>query len=72
MIDQVLAQRRLEKVELETRLDETRGTIELLDRELGKARELQKLGAYPEMDLLRLERQARTEKTEIAVLTPRC
>ena len=68
VIDQVLAQRRLEKVELETRLDETRGTIELLDRELGKARELQKLGAYPEMDLLRLERQARTEKTEIAVL----
>lgn len=66
--DQQLAQRQLEKVELEIRLDQTTATIELLDRELNKARDLQKHGAYPELELLKLERQAQGEKMEVAVL----
>ncbi len=66
--DQKLAQRRLEKIEMETRLEQTAATVALLDKELEKARDLQSKGAFAELELLRLERQAQTEKMELAVL----
>ncbi|AXS42135.1 HlyD family type I secretion periplasmic adaptor subunit [Breoghania sp. L-A4] len=66
--DQKLAQRRLEKIEMETRLEQTTTTVELLNKELDKARDLQSKGAFAELELLRLERQAQTEKMELAVL----
>lgn len=68
VIDQQLAQRRLEKAELATRLERSRASTALLEKELQKASDLSKLGAYPEMDLLRLEREAQNERLEIAVL----
>lgn len=65
--DQQLAQRRLEKVELETRLEQTQKTVALIEQELAKARDLQKRGAFPELELLRLERQAQGELRDLAV-----
>lgn len=68
VIEQQLAQRRLEKAELETRLKSTRQSSGLLDEELRRARELADVGAYPKMDLLRLEREAQSGSLEVDVL----
>lgn len=68
VIDQQLAQRRLEKVELETRLGRTRISAGLLQEELERARALGELGAFPQMDLLRLEREAQNADLEVEVL----
>jgi len=68
VIEQQLAQRKLEKAELKTRLERSKASTALLEKELQKATDLSKLGAYPEMDLLRLEREAQDERLEIAVL----
>ncbi len=68
VIDQQLAQRRLEKIELETRLKSTHQTSALLDEELRRARELADAGAYPKMDLLGLEREAQRGTLDVEVL----
>jgi membrane fusion protein, adhesin transport system len=68
VVEQQLAQRRLERIEIKTRLDGTKATLAYALRELELARDLKRRGAYPEMDLLRLERQYRTEQRDIAVL----
>ncbi len=68
VIQQQLAQRRLEQTEISTRLEETKATAAYAQRELELGRDLKRRGAYPEMELLRLERQYRTEQRDIAVL----
>ena len=68
VVEQQLAQRRLERVEITTRLDEAKATSALALRELELGRSLKRSGAYPEMELLRLERQYRSEMRDIAVL----
>ncbi|MCV0427666.1 MAG: HlyD family type I secretion periplasmic adaptor subunit [Roseibium sp.] len=68
VIEQQLSQRSLEKVELETRLVSTKQTAELLDEELRRAQELATAGAYPKMDLLRLERETKAGSLEVDVL----
>ena len=68
VVEQQLAQRRLERIEITTRLDEVTATSAFAQRELELGRSLKRSGAYPEMELLRLERQYRTEQRDIAVL----
>ncbi|MEM8703310.1 MAG: HlyD family type I secretion periplasmic adaptor subunit [Pseudomonadota bacterium] len=68
VIEQQLSQRRLEKVELETRLKSLRLSAELLNEELLSARNLSAAGAYPKMDLLRLEREAQGGTLEVELL----
>ncbi len=68
VIDQQLAQRRLEKTELETRLVSTQQSTNLLDEELRRARDLARIGAFPQMDLLRLEREANDAVLNVSVL----
>ncbi len=68
VVDEQLSQRRLEKVELETRLKSTFQTSELLDEELRRARALAEAGAYPKMDLLGLEREAQRGTLDVEVL----
>lgn len=68
VIRQQLEQRLLERTEISTRLAESRATALLAQRELELGRDLKRRGAFPEMDLLRLERQFRSEQRDIAVL----
>lgn len=68
VIEQQLSQRRLEKVELETRLKSLRLSAELLNEELLSARNLSAAGAYPKMDLLRLEREAQGGTLEVELV----
>jgi len=68
VVEQQLAQRRLERIEITTRLDEATATSAIAQRELELGRSLKRSGAYPEMELLRLERQSRSEQRDIAVL----
>lgn len=68
VIEQQLSQRQLEKAELQTRLESAGVSASLLDEELARARELAEAGAYPKMDLLRLEREARGGQLDVAVL----
>lgn len=68
VIEQQLSQRRLEKVELETRLKSLKLSAELLNEELLSARNLSAAGAYPKMDLLRLEREAQGGTMEVELL----
>ncbi|WP_421979474.1 HlyD family type I secretion periplasmic adaptor subunit [Roseibium sp.] len=68
VIEQQLSQRRLEKVELETRLKSLRLSAELLNEELASARNLSAAGAYPKMDLLRLEREAQGGTLEVELV----
>ncbi|MET1412347.1 HlyD family type I secretion periplasmic adaptor subunit [Roseibium sp. HPY-6] len=68
VIEQQLSQRQLEKVELETRLVSVQLSADLLNEELQSARELSAAGAYPKMDLLRLEREAQGGKLEVELL----
>lgn len=58
VIEPQLAQRRSQAVELEARAAKLTQSLEFLDRELTLTRRLAKQGAVPELDLLRLERQA--------------
>ncbi|MEM8878391.1 MAG: HlyD family type I secretion periplasmic adaptor subunit [Pseudomonadota bacterium] len=62
------AQRRLEMAEAEAQLEGLNRTIELTDQELEMARRLQRSGAMPRLELIRLERQAQTEVRERTVL----
>lgn len=68
VIEQQLSQRKLEKVDLETRLVSEQLSSELLNEELQSARKLSEAGAYPKMDLLRLEREAQGGKLEVELL----
>lgn len=68
VIEQQLSQRQLEKVELETRLASVQLSSGLLNEELDRARELSEAGAFPKMDLLRLEREAQGGKLEVELL----
>lgn len=68
VIEQQLSQRRLEKVELVTRLRSLKLSAELLNEELLSARNLSAAGAYPKMDLLRLEREAQGGTLEVELL----
>lgn len=60
-----LAQRRSQGDELQARADRLRKSLAFLDRELSLTRKLAKQGAVPELDLLRLERQAVAERGEL-------
>lgn len=66
--DQQLAQKRMEEIETRTRLEETEGTLALLREELDLAEGLRRRGNFPEIELLRLRRQAQTEVREQTVL----
>ena len=68
VVEQQLAQRRMERIEVLTRLDEGKATSAFTQRELELGRNLKRSGAYPEMELLRLERQSRIEQRDITVL----
>lgn len=68
VIEQQLSQRQLEKVELETRLVSVQLSSDLLNEELQSARRLSEAGAFPKMDLLRLEREAQGGKLEVELL----
>ncbi len=68
VIQQQLAQRRLEQTEIAMRVEETKATAAYVQRELELGRDLKRRGAFPEMELLRLERQYRSEQRDIAVL----
>ncbi len=66
--EQQLAQRKMERAEIETRLTETEGTLALIGEELALAEALRRRGNFPQIELLRLRRQAQTEKREQTVL----
>ena len=66
--EQQLAQKRLERTEIQTRLKETKATIAFALREVEMARSLKSKGAYPELELLKLERQYRSDQRDIAML----
>jgi adhesin transport system membrane fusion protein len=66
--NQQLAQKRLERTEVETRLKETKATIGYALRELELARSLKSKGAFPELELLKLERQYRSDQRDVAML----
>jgi len=66
--DQALAQRRQERVEADVRIRESDRTLGLLDRELTLARNLQTRGVFPEIDMVRLERQRQGEARDQALL----
>ncbi|MEM6616938.1 MAG: HlyD family type I secretion periplasmic adaptor subunit [Pseudomonadota bacterium] len=68
VIDQQTAQKELEAVELDTRLTETRRMLDLLNEELTLARRLRQRGNFPQIELLRLERQAQEQIREQKVL----
>jgi len=68
VIDEQLAQRNLERTELELRIEETAVAIELLDREVELARRLFDRRAIPEIDFLQRERAALAEQQELSVL----
>lgn len=61
-------QRTLELEEVMTKLAETRATAIFVGREVGLGRSLKAKGAFPEMELLRLERQNRSEQREVRLL----
>ena len=65
---QQLAQRKLEVEEAETKLEEMRETIVFTQKELKLADALQRKGAFPEMQVLKLARQERSERRDINVL----
>ncbi len=63
-----LSQRRQERIEADVRIRESERTLVLLDKELSLARALQVRGVFPEIDLVRLERQRQGEVRESALL----
>lgn len=65
---QQLAQRKPELAEAKTKLEEMRETIVFTQKELKLADDLQRKGAFPEMQVLRLARQERSERRDINVL----
>jgi adhesin transport system membrane fusion protein len=66
--EQQLIQRRQERAEVDVRLAEAERLMGLLDKELDMARALAKKGVFPEIELLRQERQAQSEKRDATVL----
>ncbi|MFN3171417.1 MAG: HlyD family type I secretion periplasmic adaptor subunit [Hyphomicrobiales bacterium] len=68
VINEQLAQRNLERTELQLRIEETAVAIELLDREVELARRLFDRRAIPEIDFLQRERAALAEQQELSVL----
>lgn len=68
VINEQLAQRNLERTELELRIEETAVSIELLEREVALARNLFDRRAIPEIDFLQRERAALAEQQELSVL----
>ena len=68
VIDEQISQRALERDEADTKLATTKKTIETFERELSLARRLRASGAYPELEYLRLSRQAQVEYRERDVL----
>jgi adhesin transport system membrane fusion protein len=67
--DLASAQRQQEKVEAQVRIRESDRTLALLDRELTLARNLQARGVFPEIDMVRLDRQRHMEARDQALLT---
>jgi len=65
---QQLAQRTLELDEAETKLEEMKATIVFTKKELALANDLERKGAFPQMQVLKLARQERSEQQEINVL----
>lgn len=65
VIEPQLAQRRSQIEELQARADRLEKSLVFLERELTLTRRLAKQGAVPELDLLRLERQAVAEQGEL-------
>lgn len=68
VINEQLAQRNLERTELQLRIEETAVSIELLEREVALARNLFDRRAIPEIDFLQRERAALAEQQELSVL----
>ncbi|MEO0384248.1 MAG: HlyD family type I secretion periplasmic adaptor subunit [Pseudomonadota bacterium] len=68
VINEQLAQRNLERTELQLRIEETAVAIDLLDREVELARRLFDRRAIPEIDFLQRERAALAEQQELSVL----
>lgn len=66
--DQARAQRRQERVEADVRIRESDRTLALLDKELDLARNLRSRGVFPEIDIVRLERQRQGESRDQAML----
>lgn len=67
VIDQQLAQRRIEKKELETRRAALKDASVFLEEQLTRAREMSDSGAYPRMELLQLEREAADRDLSLAI-----
>lgn len=65
---QQLAQRLLERKEIDTRIAEGQTTRAIAQRGLDLAQNLAKRGAFPEMDLLKIEQSARAELRDLAIL----
>lgn len=61
------AQRVQERVEADIRIRELERSLALLDREVGLAGALAKRGVFPEIDMVRLERQRQGEARELAL-----
>lgn len=68
VVAEQLAQKELERVELQTRLVETEATVALIQEELDLAERLRQRGNFPQIELLRLRRQAQEQARELAVL----
>lgn len=66
--EQAMAQRRQERVEADVRIRESDRTLALLDKELDLARNLRSRGVFPEIDMVRLERQRQGESRDQALL----
>lgn len=63
-----LTQRRRERAEADVRITEADRVVAMLDRELDMARTLARKGVYPEIELMRQERQAQAERRDITSL----
>lgn len=68
VVEEQLAQRVLEREELQLRISETEASIVFLERELELARRLFGRRAIPEIEFLQRERAAANEQRELAVL----
>lgn len=67
VIDQQLAQRRIDKKELETRRASLEQSHVFLAEQVASARKLSAAGAYPRLELLQLEREASEQDLALAI-----
>lgn len=65
ILEQQRAQREQEVRELETRINDTRGTIRLQQQEMEMVRPLVEKGSAPKLELLQLERSIQEKNTEL-------